>query len=176
MNQITQAFLAAGAKLPSQSERLWRIIKDNPRITSSRARDLAKLANSGTTSLLSQMMDRGMVIVEKEPKRMPGLRGTVTRMVNLYSVHPLMNGEYELLPAPVKAKKPAAKVVPIKEPADRWVRRAGELVAAFDESPAAVISKPEPPPVDPGINIDKLTLGQARRLYSELHQLFGGRV
>lgn len=155
MNAITHALKLAGVRTPTQPERIWRVIKDHPGITSSRVAEITGVPHNNTSSLAKTMVDRGMLTMDTQQLRVKGPRGSwIVRKVAVFTVDPRMNGEYEMRPAPLKPKAavtfvaPKAAVTPAKEPAA---------------------------PATPKTNIDHLTLGEARSLYDALHQLFGAR-
>jgi hypothetical protein len=166
MNAITHALKIAGVRTPTQPERVWYVIKDNPGITSSRVAQTTGLKHNNVSSLASTMVSRGMLIQNAQQLRVKGPRGSwIVRKVATYTVDPRMNGEYEMLPAPAKPK--AAVITPAPEFAEFEMSR---------RSQAACIPAPVAPPAKAKTNIDHLTLGEARSLYDALHQLFGARA
>jgi len=161
MNAITHALKIAGVRTPTQSERVWRTIKDNPGITSSRVAQTTGLNHNNVSSLACTMVSRGMLIQNAQQLRVKGPRGSwIVRKVATYTVDPRMNGEYEMLPAPAK---PKAAVISAPKPAQY-----SDVVSDGGMDPRNAAHKPK-------TNIDHLTLGEARSLYDMLHQLFGAR-
>ena len=154
MNAITHALKIAGVRTPTQPERIWRVIKDNPGITSSRVAEITGVPHNNTSSLAKTMVDRGMLTMDTQQLRVKGPRGSwIVRKVAVFTVDPRMNGEYEMHPAPLKPKAAVITLAP---------------------EPKASIT-PAPAPTAPKTDIDHLTLGEARSLYDALHQLFGAR-
>ena len=155
MNAITYALKTAGVKTPSQCERLWRAVKDYPDCTATQLASRVGISTASTSSQLSKMVERGMLETStiRVKRRAGGLGGYADREVKTYWIHPRMKGEYELLPAPKKAQQSSAPA-------------------------AATLPAPTPPPAPPAAStdIDHLTLGQARELYTTLHKLFGDRA
>jgi len=89
MNAITQAFVAAGVKLPTQSERLWRVVKDHPGCHSTKAAKITGISEANTSSLLGAMARRDMLITSTTQMRVPGPRGSmITRAILTYTVQP----------------------------------------------------------------------------------------
>lgn len=166
MNTITHAFKVAGVRTPTQSERIWRAIKDNPGITAARAATATGIKHNNASSLASAMVDRGMLIQNSQQLRVKGPRGSwIVRKVATYTVDPRMDGKYELLPPPVKPK--AAVITRAPEPEKSQY---SDVVSGGGMDPRrdAQVAKPT-------TSIDHLTLGEARSLYDALHQLFGAR-
>lgn len=159
MTAIEHALQTAGVKLPSQKERLWRVIKDNPGIIASRAAAICKIPASSAAALAGDMVKRGMLTETKQATRMAGPRGSfVMRNVNTYTVHPRMDGFYEDLPLPKKPK--AAKPTPAPAPEPKPTPKEPTLAERTEV---------------PGVNVDSLTVAQARALYAALHKMFGGK-
>jgi hypothetical protein len=94
MNAITIAMKRAGLNTPSQSELLWRRIKEEPGLTSKQLKaSLASHNIKDASSLLSQMTKRGMVFTK------PGDDGRLTYHTDMPT--------YRIL-KPITAKKTAA--------------------------------------------------------------------
>jgi len=103
MNAITYALKAAGVATPTQSELIWRRVKEQPGMTAKGIGvSLTSIKKSSISTLLSAMEKRGMVYTKRTSGRS---RTYYTDMV-----------AFELLPLP-KAKAPAAPVpVPVLSP------------------------------------------------------------
>ena len=129
------------------SRKIWEMVKSRPDVL---ARNLPKLLNSSTnstSSLVNQMVKRGMLVsapetVEEFKRRKPTGAG---RPSSKLRVSPELRGTYEWLPLLQPAPKP--------EPAP---------------SP-----QPAPKPEATKLNLDDLTIKEARTLYLELKALFG---
>lgn len=157
MNAITLALKEAGVKVPPVSERIWRLIKDQPGLSARQVIDKLGIKEASGSSILHQLTARGML----ETKSMSVMRripagGTAPRRVKTFYVNPRMGGEYELLPLPKKGSKVTQLSVTKRE--------------CVAPTPPVTCETTAGAP-----DIDHLTLGQARNLYNVLHQLFGER-
>jgi hypothetical protein len=95
MNAITYALKAAGVATPTQSELIWRRVKEQPGMTAKGiGMSLTSIKKSSISTLLSAMEKRGMVYTKRDAGR---ARKYYTDMT-----------AYELLPLP----KPLPKVTP----------------------------------------------------------------
>lgn len=150
------------AKAKPLMERIWLYVKDHPGLT---AGDIIKRTGWGHGSVydcLYRLLDRGMLIDEEKPVAMPALGSQVVRNVKHYRVNPKLQGIYELWAAPHKPPKQQPVAGKPQE-------------AAFMAPPVAlpVASAQQLQPGDPDFDLDSLPLGKARRLYEQLHKLFG---
>jgi len=115
MNSMTTALATAGVALPSQSERLWKIIKDYPGISARSAAEKARVPTTSASALLCKMQERGMVMVKEERRRMLIGRGYGQRWIKTFTIARGMT-QYELLPEPVKSaakSEPAVNAQPV---------------------------------------------------------------
>lgn len=148
-NQMTVALKEAGVKLPTQQEQLWRIVKDQPGSTYKEIAGRARHLNpSSISSQLNQMVARGMMYTKLCDRT--GRKGN-TEARRYFTDQ----DTYASLPF---TKKPAV------------VR---------DPRPAALTPPPtgyEPIAAKPAhhIDLDSMTVAQARGLYQQLHKMFGG--
>lgn len=156
MNAITLALKTAGMPLPTQTERLWRIIKDHPGLTAVALSPKVGLKVANVSSICGLMVKRGMLVTDTVPLRVRSGHGYCVRDVLVYRVHHRMGGEYDLLPMPAKPKcEKVTNATPIA---------AAKPIPVSDPAPATTP------------DIDHLTLAQARNLYNVLHKLFGERA
>ena len=141
-------------KVPPRTERIFNYVKDHPDVTAATVRKALKMEASSVSSLLCQLEQRKMVSSKKEQMRVSSSNGkSAIRDVAHYSA---IIAEYELLPAPKKKPTPSAKqekaiitVVPVE-------RKIG---------PSAVSQT-----IDEFI--ERLTIGEARRLHQRLDAMF----
>ncbi len=125
----------------SLSQKIWEMVKSRPDVL---ARNLPKLLNSSASSvssLVNQMVKRGMIVsvpesMDEFKRRKPKGAGRPSLKLR---VSPELRGTYEWLPL----LKPASKPGPAQKP-----------------QPAK-------------LNLDDLTIKEARALYLELKALFG---
>jgi len=155
VNAMTLAIKNAGIPVKSQTERLWLMCKDHPGSTSNSLAQKTGVSEGNASSVLSQMVNRGMLVAGSVAMRVPGPRGVaILRNVKTYTVDPRMGGRYEALPYPPKRVKEVA--------------------------PATVITPPESPSTASHAagnvtspTIGHLTIAEAHALYTQLHLLFG---
>lgn len=112
MNAMTEALQTAGVKLPSQTERVWKLVYDFP---GSNARTLAAKANMPIGSVhvaLNTLKKREMVrsTIQREKRR--GGLGVVNRDVSIFYAWPGMT-KYELKPE-VKTKVVKPETTPVR--------------------------------------------------------------
>lgn len=148
MNAMTLAIQKAGIPVKTQSERLWLMCKDHPGSTGKSLAQKTGVSEANASSVLAQMVNRGMVVAGTVAMRITSPRGgTMMRNVKTYTIDPRMGGVYESLPYPPKRVKKVA--------------------------PATVITPPEPPSKPTSPAIGHLTIAEAHALYTQLHVLFG---
>lgn len=131
------------------SRKIWEAVKNRPDIL---AKNLPKLLNSNvssTSSLVNQLVKRGMLVsvpetMEEFKRRKP--TGAGRPSIKLH-VSPELRGTYEWLPLVRPAKEPAPKPSP--------------------QVPKSEVPKSEMP------KLEDLTIKEARALYLELKKLFG---
>lgn len=147
-NQMTQAFTQAGIKPLPVMHQLWNIIKEQQGSTFKQLKTRASHINQGTiASTLNDMEKRGMTYSRPADIRTPRKKAYFTDMER-----------YELLPRPNAVKQLKGK----------------PTTGSLDEP----VKKSEWTPVVPAplaqINIDQMTVAEARNLYQQLHKMFGG--
>ena len=129
------------------SRKIWEMVKSRPDVL---ARNLPKLLNSSASnvsSLVNQMVKRGMLVSAPETmaefkRRKPKGAGRPSLKLR---VSPELRGTYEWLPL----LKPASAPEPTPSP------------------------QPAPESQPAKLNLDDLTIKEARTLYLELKSLFG---
>ena len=119
MNQISSALAAAGVKLPSAQQRIWNYVKDHPDVTARRVQQ--ELPVASVSSLMSQMVDRGLLRAEKKPLRLFSGKGyIVKRVAHFYA----LGESYD----PKSARKPANLPTTVCAPAQVGHRQATSVV------------------------------------------------
>ena len=140
MNQLTNALITAGIKVPCVKERLWRVIKEEPGLTQSQlAKRLTNIPMGTISSQLHDMEARGMVYVVGTKGHGPSGKAK--------AFHTDME-TYQRLPRPEKNGKKAA--------------------TAQAEPPAETKRQP----VEVSIDLDSLTIREAKALYLKLKEMF----
>lgn len=174
---MEQALKQAGVATPSQMERVWRVIKDHPGITSKRIAGLINLNTSMVASYCSVLLARNMISVKYIPTHTKVGRGVGTRNISTFSTN---LRSYELLPMP-KAKEAVAEQVrpgkglnssvtivhPDREQIIQQLMQPLKkevAIAQVSEAPEATTAK---------IDVNKLTVMEARQLYEQLKAIFG---
>lgn len=138
MNAMTEAFIKAGAKVPTIAERLWRTIKEEPGLTAAQLHKRhTAIPRGSVSSQLAMMEQRGMVYVKGTKGQGP--RGTTKAYYTDMET-------YQRLPAPERTTHQAPPPAPAAE-TNRQV-------------------------VDVSIDLDSLTIREARALYLKLKELF----
>lgn len=150
MNEAVEAaFEKAGKKPPSMMERIHLWLKDHPHKTS--AEVTAAFPDSPTSSvgsLISQMYRRGMLARRQGERHGYGCWEWA-----------IVSPTYELLPPPKSGpekRRAAKKTFTPKEP-----------VVVVPPTPAPTMTKPALP-----IDVESLTIAQARELYKKLKAMF----
>jgi hypothetical protein len=155
MNQISSALAQAGVKLPPLMQRVWQVLRDSKLPRS--AKTVSQLLNVKTqdvSSVLSSLMARKMVERQFQVLSLKTGFGTAKREVAHYVA---LGSTYELRPLPPAKKAPAPKP---------------DVEQRFLRAPEAPVSPPplqKPAPVD----IENMTLSDARALYKRLQEFFG---
>ena len=147
MNAMTQALVAAGVKTPTQMQILWTIVRDYPGKPAKFIIDTAKLPEASAHAALNVMVHRKMLRFELVPMRVKAGNTFSERGVRHYYT---AIREFELLP-PVKKVNRSAPTKPAPAPI-----------------PAPLIAAPTPV----GIDLDNLTIAQARVVYRQLKEMF----
>lgn len=156
MNQMTAALAQAGIPTPSVYERIWRYFQDKPRTSSLSCSQVLRLSRANSSSYISEMETRRMLRSELVELRVKGAHGVFhTRAVKHYSVN---TAEFEMLPRPLTSKKKPNKA------ALKPVKTIDQLKV---EIPQVKVS------ATPVVDINSMSLGQARALYDELKKVFG---
>jgi hypothetical protein len=148
MNIIKKALNDVGIKV-SIKRRIWSWLRDHPNKT---AREIATALNERIEWVQTELRDmstRGM-IKSKTVLHRP-YRGTGRKSLLEYTV---TSNEYELVPLPRSIPNTKIASGPV-------------TVVKFD--------KPEPAPVPTvgQIDVDALPIGEARRIYARLQEIFG---
>lgn len=149
---MTEALRKANLPVPSKSERVWRFINDHPGLVATQIAQRLGMQRTTVSSLLSDLVQRGMLITGTTEKKLRLGRGFGSRTLLTFSVHPRMGGQYEILPMPKKLPSAPTPTTPTPTPTPT--------------TPTTTTAAPD---------IEHLTLAQARELYTVLHQLFGAR-
>lgn len=129
-------------------KRVWLYVKDHSEISASAVGSALKEKASQVSSVLGQLHQRGMATRQRATRR-------DNKKEYVYSI-PNKFTEYELLPMPKKPKPPALSAA-----------SSAETVEA--ESPVLVDEKSNRNIID----LDNVTISQARQLYAVLHKMFG---
>lgn len=138
MNQLTNALITAGIKVPCVKERLWRVIKEEPGLTQSQlAKRLTNIPKGTISSQLHDMEARGMVYVVGTKGHSPSGKAK--------AYHTDME-TYQRRPRPERNGKTAA---PAQPPAETKRQ-----------------------PVEVSIDLDSLTIREAKALYLKLKEMF----
>lgn len=148
MNSIPDALKAAGVKLPSLKNRIWLWLKDHPGKNYKTVATALKATPSSVSSQLGDLYARGMLSCETVPSN--AKRGV--KSIKIYSA---LGREYELAPLPLKNSpcKTHTKRVPI-------------------DAPLIHIGTLPPLPAHKGIDVEQLTISEARALYRKLQEMF----
>ena len=156
---MAEKLVEAGVAVPTQAERLWRVIKDNPGITAIRAGELTRIVQSNASSVICGMYKRGMLLRDYEWRKVLRNGGKYTDM-NV-AVYRVAFDDYEVLPYPKAPKKPevAAPSTPVPAPV--------EVSTTVIKAPTVAQA---------GAFIDSMTVAEARELYRLLHEMFGGKA
>lgn len=146
-NQMTVALKEAGVKLPTQQEQQWRIVKDQPGSTCKEIAGRARHLNpSSVSSQLNQMVARGMMYTK--PCDRTGRKGNSKARRYFTDQDTYASLPFTKKPAVVRDLRPAAPPPTGYEP---------------------IAAKPAH-----HIDLDSMTVAQARGLYQQLHKMFGG--
>lgn len=177
MSDLKTALLTALQKTPvpalqpkGQMEQVWLWIRDHPESTIRRLKvDLKHLPPDNISSLVAQlchrkMVDYKLVLVRPVPK-------FGKAEVKAYTV---TMKTYELLPSPVvkkakaKAKEKNAAPTPPAQALQKALKSLESVTLAAVRPPV-----PEPTPEQQGIDVQKLPVSEALRLYRDLRAIFG---
>jgi hypothetical protein len=165
----------AGMRIPPLKERVWLHLKEHPCLTVAALSRLFKTSEDTMRVTVRDMFLRDMLRVTKEPRKVNGgFKGTHERQILMYSVDSSMR-TYELqsygkraaaskdkrfrvaAPAPVAPAPAPVKADPTK----------GDLQHASARPSVAAVAAPAK------FDMESLTLGELRAIYTELHKLFG---
>ena len=142
MNSIKLALNAAGLRLPPLNKRVWLWLHDHPGKSSGEIAKAIDAAHNNVATVLTDMKLRGMV------ESAPGTPNGRGRPVMVWKTNGLT---FEHKPKQRDAKKPAFWKPEMSEP-----------------QPALVVVNPPTPKLD----IDTLTVKDARKLFDQLRELF----
>lgn len=156
---MNKALVAQGMKPKTQTELIWRHIKDHPGI---KLKTLEAIFKRSTAQTLHSLWIRKMVT--RTPETIRDRHGK-TRKVYCYKVAML---EYELLPLPVKTE--AVKTKTGKKPGPPV---AMPLPYPPLAEPQPSLTAPAAQPDDLDERINKMPVGEARVMYVKLKAIFG---
>lgn len=140
MNPMSKALVSAGVKIPSVSERIWRIVKNSPK---SNARWIASQLSepkSIVSSLCSQLVTRGALYSEEVSMNISSSNRMFRRKILHFSVpHTMAFYDAVLPPVKVKIQAPSQVIEPVKSEmtltfADRFMRNHGEVIVALQKA------------------------------------------
>lgn len=156
MNAIATKLAEAGVKLPPQNKRVWQCVKDHPGVTALRVSQIIHSPQSGVSSLLTDLLQRGMVTRGTQEVRTKGPHGsTVKRKVWVYHA---VGETFALVPKKTRLPPPKFKHVKA-EPA-----------------PSGTVTPPPAAPVPRAVAlVESLTIAQARELWAVLDRMFGSK-
>ncbi len=146
MTQIAQAFVKAGVPLKPLTERLWLYVKDHPGIT---AISMSEIYGDNAKHLLYQMCKRGMLVKGYVLRR--AADGKMRKAVT----YKTSKSEYEMMPYPLKAKKPAQPAEPMTTPQEAPAQEPNEQEQVIDTF------------------VNALTVAEALGLLAKLQTIFG---
>lgn len=157
------ALKQAGVSVPSQQERVWRVIKDHPGITAKRISSITKIDQSQVSSYCSVMLARKMLEVTYVPMHMRLGRGHGMKNVSTFKV---TQQKYEVLPK-VEAEKEVIK----------GKGQCSEVKIIHPEAPVQQQKAPQIAKRESEehwkADVEAMTVAEARALYNVLHKMFG---
>lgn len=153
MTSMNEA-LKKAIKIPSRMERIFNHIKDHPSSSATSVGGALAMTSSSSSSLMSQMEQRGMLKSKPVSMRAKSGRGFSEKNILHYSV---AIASYELLPVPKEGKKPAKK----------FAETAVEVI------PPTVIAPRLSDSTKVEDMVDRMSIRDGRKLYEHLHKLFG---
>jgi len=140
----------AQVRVKSLNEQCWLWLRDHPRTSS---RQLSSVFKCETSRPIWDLVDRGMLTSE-----LVSDKRVCQKAFKLYSV---IGKEYDLLPRKKKQAKPVKSSNPSAAPLS---------ILLADHLPMSL--KPLKIVVNADFDIEGLTLGQARKLYAQLREIF----
>lgn len=155
---LTTALKEANVPVKPQMQRIWEYLQENPGRTSARMRRDLYIEQNSVSSLLSQLVRRGMATFKDEQDRLGRRR--------LFYVSPSMR-EYELLPKKTTGVKTSNPVKTAEGSLPVTVEEVPRQPT--DMLPTASVEKP----VSQQQVVDTFTVAQAREMYGILHKMFG---
>ena len=154
---MNKALVAQGMKPKTQTELVWRYIKDHP---GAKLKTLESIFKRSTAQTVHSLWIRKMVI--RTPEIMRDRYGR-TRQVYCYKV---AMPDYELLPLPAKTK--TVKTESGKKPESPMPLPYPPLT-----EPQPSLAAPAAQPDDLDERINKMPVGEARAMYVKLKAIFG---
>lgn len=151
---MNKALVAQGMKPKTQTELVWRYIKDHPKV---KLKTLESVFKRSTAQTVHSLWIRGMVTRTQEPVLVKGQ----TKHLYCYKV---AMPEYELLPLPVKPKNKKRAEPPMAMPLPALV-----YPPVVQPPPTAKEAKAD----DLDERINKMPIGEARAMYAKLKAIFG---
>ena len=158
-NAMQAAIVNAGlTKLPTVKERVWKFIKDNQGTQGIKqgevARKLKAIPSGSISSVIAEMGARGMLTYTSGAGQGPTGKAKYFRVaIDTYELYPL--------PESRRAVKYGKKAMP------KHTERAQVQVERKETAPE---------PRRKEIDLDSMTLAEARALYRRLHKMFGGEA
>ena len=175
-NAMTTALVSAGFPPITLAKRIWLWLHDHPNKTTKEIAVAINEAPANVASRLSDMVARGMVM-RANTRRSLAISGP--RRLIEYAV---ATKEYEILPvkksampisrvaiSAIEKVAPGAELKEASKPKN--IQAVGDTLRIDRMIPAATAEPTDPPPLR--INVKALPLGEALRVYGELHAVFG---
>ncbi len=157
------ALKQAGVSVPSQQERVWRVIKDHPGITAKRISSITNIDQAQVSSYCSLMLARKMLEVAYIPMHLRLGRGHGIKNVSTFKV---TQQQYEVLPK-VEAEKEV-------------VKGKGQCSEVKIIHPTTPVEQQKAPQIAKReseehwkADVESMTVAEARALYNVLHKMFG---
>ena len=146
----------AGVKIKPQTQRVWEWFRDNPDHTAQQAAAALKMKPQTVWQLVYLLKNRGVVSGREEVRRETSKRGA-RRPVWVYRA--VGQNYSDILPLYVQVK-------------EKPQRPANVVVTQNDlQKPAPKVEAPKSATLD----IESMTVREARSLYERLHSMFGAR-
>lgn len=176
MNQMTLAMQAAAAKapgalaIPPATQRIWQWLHDKGGYYTAKEIERAlKIKPGSVGSALYELLSRGTAEKRAAQRRgaHPALSFEWTAVGTVYTRPPVK---------PEFRKKPKVKVLPKDTPmASPYVSQA-QFDRTFPVQAPPIKAQGPTPEAAPKIDIDSMTVREARALYDKLQLLFGGQT
>lgn len=156
MNTMTDALIAAGVPVPTVKERLWNFIRENPGVSTKQIKKVLTNLPEGTITSQTSMLERANLIYSRKAYGEGDARGYKTYFTSAATYKPPRKWPQ----APRRRVKPMpASLPPLAPPRSDPPTNVVKTVAEN-------IKRQQP------IDLDSLTLAQARELYQQLKKIF----